>query len=309
MAKVTVVILSYNRENYLKDCLESVLAQSFQDFEVIIFDNHSDYDIKKLIDSFTDHRIKLTINKTNLGALNNLNQALIYNYNTPYFIVFYDDDTMHPDLLSQEVALLDSHQDMLFAITGLNSIEDDNLMLNFSKIKNKSEVFIFSDYVDLVRLLLGHFSFCFDSIMFRSGISEEIISLDKRFFKWADRPYFIELAKKGKVGVIVEKLVNFRVHSGSSSQANHVGKFSYFIILYNYYRECLPQPLSRDDEKLFYSWSTNNLILAISWFSPNIKSYIKLFKQCRIENLFKFRYLNIRGLYYALIVMKIFLIK
>ncbi len=308
MSKVTVAIPTYNRAEYLKECLRSVLQQSFQDFEIIIFDNCSDYDVSGLVKSFNDPKIKLLINNSNIGHLFNLNKILQYKFISPYVIVFHDDDTMHPELLAKEVALLEANPGAVFAVTGLQGIRNKNPMLIFQKIKDNTTL-IFQNYADLVRLLLKHFDFCFDSIMYRSSVLSPIVDYDKKFFRWSDRPYFIDIAKRGTVAVVKAKLVNYRVHPGQGSQTEHSGEFAYFINLYNYYKICLPQPLSKQDTKLFYKWSTNNLILAISWFSPDVKTYFKLFKQCRVEGLFKWRYFNIRGLYYSLLVIKGFLFK
>lgn len=306
MPKVTVAIPTYNRENYLRECLKSILQQSFHDFEVVIFDNRSDYDIKKLVEEFNDPRIQILINETNIGRVNNLNQVFQYKYKSSYVIIFHDDDTMHPNLLEKEVSLLDENKDVVFVITDLNSIERHDLMLKFPKVTKKHKVSIFSDYTDLVRLLLRHFGFCFDSIMYRTStlVFSDLNDYGKTFFKWNDRPYFIDKAKNGSSAVIYEKLVNYRVHSGQDSQEEHADKFNYFLNLYNYYRECLPQPLSKSDKKLFYSWSTNNLILLCSSFATNFKEYFKVLKRSQENGLFKLWHLNIRGLYYALIVVR-----
>ena len=304
MAKVTVAIPTYNRQEYLRECLQSVLQQSFQDFEVIIFDNHSDYDILGLVDSFADPRIKVLSNEVNIGAIQNMNLAFTYQYATPYAVVFHDDDAMHPDLLAKEVALLDSDKDMVFVVTDLNGVRSNDQMLDFAKIEDGDSVCVFPNYADLVRLLLKHVDFCFDSIMYRVSALNGIIEYGKRFIKWADRPFFIDIAKKGTVAVIREKLVNYRVHVGQSSQEEHGKAFSYFSDLYNYYKESLPQPLTESDKKLFYRWSTNNLILAITWFSSDMKAYFKLLKRCREINLFKFKYINMRGVYYFFLAIK-----
>ncbi|MEI6378641.1 MAG: glycosyltransferase family 2 protein [Candidatus Falkowbacteria bacterium] len=304
MAKVTVAIPTYNREAYLKDCIQSILQQSFQDFEVIVFDNHSDFDTKRLVQSFNDSRIKLLINSENIGGIANLDQAFCYKYATPYVIVFHDDDVMHPDLLLKEVALLDNNENIVFVVTDLHEAKIDGSVFEFPEVKNNKSTLIFSDYTDLVRLLLKHFGFCFDSIMYRTFALNGIVEYSKRFNKWCDRPFFIDIAKKGMVAVIREGLVNYRVHNGQDSMAEHSAEFNYFINVYNYYKACLPQPLTKADKRLFHRWSTNNLILLIASFSSGASTYFKLLKQCYEMDLFKPSYINIRGVYYIILVVK-----
>ena len=108
MSLLTIAIPTYNRENYLRDCLKSILVQTFTDFEIIIFDNHSDYNIVSLIDEFNDSRITLSQNETNIGNVGNFNKIFNFKYDSKYLIVFHDDDTMHPKLLQKEIDVLES---------------------------------------------------------------------------------------------------------------------------------------------------------------------------------------------------------
>ena len=121
-----------------------------------------------------------------------------------------------------------------------------------------------------------------------------------RFFKWSDRPYLIELNKKGEAGIIKEKLVNYRIHQSQDSQAEAQDKADYLFNLFLFYKENLLQPLSKEDKKLFYSFSTNNLILSAFSFSKNWQEYKKFLKEAKEKDVFDLRYLNPRGVYYFL---------
>jgi len=309
MTKVTIAIPTYNREDYLRTCLQSILRQTFQDFTIIIFDNHSNYDLENLVNQFHDTRITICASSKNVGQKNNFDRIYNHKFHSPYLIIFHDDDAMHPTLLSKQVALLDDDEGMVFVATGLQTVRDGDLMNNF--IKSGDKIITCRDYRDFVRVILRHFDLCFDSVMYRIDriTFADITTYDHKFSKWSDRPYLIDIAKMGKVAVIDERLINYRIHSGQDSRQERPDKFSYLINLYNYYRECLPLPSSGYDKKLFYRWSTNNLILAISWFSSNWREYFKLWRQCLAVDLFRIRYFNIRGLYYAILVIKSFLNK
>ena len=64
------------------------------------------------------------------------------------------------------------------------------------------------------------------------------------------------------------------------------------------------QPLSKKDKKLFYSFSTNHLILSGLYFSKNWKEYKEFLKKAKTKDIFKLQYLNLRGIYYFLKVLK-----
>ncbi|MGA2667284.1 MAG: glycosyltransferase family 2 protein [Ignavibacteria bacterium] len=76
---VSVIILNYNGRKYLKDCLTSVLAQSYSEFEIIFFDNaSSDGSAEFLTETFSDQRIKIIESKENLSFAGGNNEAIKY---------------------------------------------------------------------------------------------------------------------------------------------------------------------------------------------------------------------------------------
>jgi glycosyltransferase involved in cell wall biosynthesis len=304
---VTVAIPTYNREKYLKEAIESVLAQSFQDFEIIIFDNHSNYDIKRLISSFGDSRISLNSNSENIGGAGNFQKVFNHKFSSDYVIVFHDDDTMHPELLQTEVDILEKDKNIVLVGTDLLFVADDNLMSEFKNLKVKKDTRIFRDAADLVRLILRDFDLCFDSVMYRADRLEDSAPYQERFFKWADRPLVITIAKKGECAIINEKLVNYRIHSGQDSQSSATSEQNYLFNLFKFYRDNLPQPLLKEDKRLFHYFSTSQVILSGLGFSNNFQEYCGFLRLSKKEGLFNFKYLNIRGLYYFFKVLKRFL--
>lgn len=75
--QISIIILNYNGKQFLKDCFESVLAQSYPDFEIIFFDNASiDGSIEFVKENFTDSRIKIISSPQNLGFAGGNNEAL-----------------------------------------------------------------------------------------------------------------------------------------------------------------------------------------------------------------------------------------
>lgn len=70
--KISIVTASYNYENYIKETIKSVLNQTYQDWELIIIDDCSSDNSVNVIKSFQDDRIKLFVNKQNLGLAKTL---------------------------------------------------------------------------------------------------------------------------------------------------------------------------------------------------------------------------------------------
>lgn len=102
---ISVCIPSYNNEDFVGATLESVLRQTCADFEIVITDDHSSDSTVSVISSFTDPRIRLVRNETNLGMGANWNKALSLAQGE-YVKVLCGDDVLYPDCLRQQVSIL-----------------------------------------------------------------------------------------------------------------------------------------------------------------------------------------------------------
>ena len=298
MPKVTIAIPTYNRKTYLAECIKSILNQTFKDFQIIVFDNCSDYNIAMFLKEFNDDRIILLRSKENISIPENFGRIFTYKFFSDYLVIFHDDDVMHPLLLEKEVNILDKHKDVVFVGTNLRPVKNHKEMFSFSEINSGESFYLCKKPADLVRLILKGFNLCFDSVMYRTSILEDNRPLDKKFFKWFDRPYLIELAKNGSVGIIDDKLVNYRLHESQDSQAGSLDKIDCVFNLFLFYKEKLIKPLSKEDKKLFYSFATNNLILFGFSFLKSWQEYGNFLKKVRRrKDIFDLRYLTPGGIY------------
>lgn len=91
--QVSIIILNYNGKQYLKDCLSSVLSQTYADLEIILFDNGSaDGSIEFVKNEFADGRLKIAASKVNLGFAGGNNEAMKHCAND--LIVLLNNDTV-----------------------------------------------------------------------------------------------------------------------------------------------------------------------------------------------------------------------
>lgn len=100
--KFSIAIPAYKKV-YFQECIESILSQTYDNFELIIVDDHSPEDLKSVISSFTDSRIRYYRNETNCGAINvvdNWNKCLDY-ATGDYIICMGDDDKLLPNCLEE----------------------------------------------------------------------------------------------------------------------------------------------------------------------------------------------------------------
>ena len=125
--KFSIIIPAY-KINYLKEAIESVVNQTFEDFELLIFDDCSPHDIKSLANEFlADKRVRYFRNKSNYGAerlVDNWNNALSY-CKGDYVICMGDDDRLTPNSLEIYADLISKYPE-ISVFHGQTEIIDEN---------------------------------------------------------------------------------------------------------------------------------------------------------------------------------------
>lgn len=111
MAKVTVLMPTYNVTPYVKEAIASVLRQTYRDFELLVIDDCSTDNTVSLVRSIDDPRIRIVQNEKNLGLAENLNRGLSH-ITTEYVARMDGDDIAEPFWLEREVTILDSHPEI-----------------------------------------------------------------------------------------------------------------------------------------------------------------------------------------------------
>lgn len=99
------------KAKFLKECIDSILAQTYTDFELIIVNDASPENVDEIVHQYSDNRIQYYVNKKNNGAehvVDNWNKCLSYAKGN-YFILMGDDDKMEPEYLDEFTKLIDKH--------------------------------------------------------------------------------------------------------------------------------------------------------------------------------------------------------
>ena len=211
MARVTVLMPVYNAERYLRPALDSILAQTFSDFEFLIINDGSSDGSRKVIESYTDPRIKLVDNPSNMGLARTLNRGL--GMATGELIARQDaDDVSCPDRLRQQVECLDSHPETALVGTQTRIIDENGRPSGLRHYDRCCEY-------ESIRwdLLFGN-SFTHTSVMFRRKIVvDEMGGYDETFMYEQDYDLWSRVACRYRVTNIPLVLVDYRIHPVSMS--------------------------------------------------------------------------------------------
>lgn len=120
----SICIPTYNRANYLKRCIDSVIAGGESNIEILVQDNDSEDNTQEVIQSYSDKRIKYEKNASNVGLVNNF--FLVHQRITgKYSLLITDDDMLLPGSLLKIKPILEKHQPEIFK-TSLIRINDQH---------------------------------------------------------------------------------------------------------------------------------------------------------------------------------------
>lgn len=221
--RVSIGMPLYNAERYLEETLDSILAQTFTDFELIISDNASTDSTDEICRRYaaTDSRIRYSRNARNMGAAFNYNLTFEL-ASGAYFRHNAYDDTLAPAYLERCVAVLDDEPDVVLVYPLTLFIDENgqphpdgkfqrcNLNLRMNAPHERLRAFIDSG---------GPYSMC-DPVfgLFRASALRQTPVLGN--FISADAILLAEIALHGKIAEIPEVLFYERFHPGGSVLAN-----------------------------------------------------------------------------------------
>ena len=111
MAKITVLMPTYNVASYVKEAIESVLQQTYSDLELLVMDDCSTDNTVEVVQSILDPRLRIEQNERNLGLADNLNRGLSL-IHTELVARMDGDDIAEPNWLEEGVSVLDRHPEI-----------------------------------------------------------------------------------------------------------------------------------------------------------------------------------------------------
>jgi glycosyltransferase involved in cell wall biosynthesis/adenylate kinase family enzyme len=235
MPKVSVLIPAYQAEDTIAKAIESVIAQTFQDFELIIVDDASTdntYDIALNYKLTYDH-LPITVirNDHNLGMAANWNRCL-QAANGDFVIKLDADDVFMPNILDEEVSYLEKHPDLVWVCADPAYINqfDEPIDFELGEIPTWFGGERTIDGMELLERIIRRGNFiCSSSVMFRRSIIEDAGPFNPRVIHTADMEMWLRLACFAKVGRIPKPLLYYRVSDTSlTSQVLRNYKGSYY---------------------------------------------------------------------------------
>ncbi len=202
MSSVSICIPAYQQPYMLKRCLDSILAQSFTDYEVIITDDSPDQSVKNVVSSYCDSRINYIKNSKRLGAPENWNESIRQATSRYIKIMHHDDWFSSSESLFAFVKALDDNPEAVLAFSDSQNYDASESPRNVSRPTNKQ----LSQLRNTPHcLFLGNFIGAPSATIFRSRSSP---TFNKQLIWLVDVSFYIDiLSGKGKAVYIPNSLV------------------------------------------------------------------------------------------------------
>jgi glycosyltransferase involved in cell wall biosynthesis len=202
---VSICLVTYNRANLLPATIDSLLNQTFQDFELIISDDCSTDNTEEICREYArrDSRIKYRRNAKNLGMPGNLNASL-QAANGIYLANLHDGDVYRPDLIECWKNALDCHPTAGFVFNAYQVVYPDGKPMTYRE-----------DYESLIEghqlgyRLLSQWSSCvFGTVMARREVYEQLGWFDPQFGNYSDVDMWMRIARDYDVAYVNAPLMD-----------------------------------------------------------------------------------------------------
>lgn len=218
--KVSVVVKSYNHAPYVHQTIQSVLDQSFQDFEIVVTDDSSTDGTPDIVRNFQDKRIKLEVLSRNNGISIAMNSVLA-RAKGKYIAILNSDDYALPGRLKRQVTFLEDRPDVS-ALFGLPLAVDENG--NMTKLFNDFDRPL--SFPDFNRATwLNSFFFrgnclCAPTAMIRRSVYKRVGNYDPRLTNLQDLDMWIRMLKSGhNIFLLPEQFTAFRIRNDAKNMS------------------------------------------------------------------------------------------
>jgi glycosyltransferase involved in cell wall biosynthesis len=280
--KVSVLMPSYNYARYLSESIESVLAQTHSDLELIITDDCSTDSSREIAESWSrrDNRVIPVLHKVNGGLAVARNSALAVS--TGSFIALCDaDDIWLPEKLAVQLQSFENRPEVGLAHSDTIIIDSDGRPTGqrFSQMIHKKNQ---KTSGDLFEELCERNFLCVPTVMFRREALEYAGGFDSSLRSLEDWVCFTKIARKYQFQYSAEPLAQYRIH-GASLSRNSKGMAQNRIVALRLLMNAFPEIRPQLKAKMFYTLGSNYLETgdfraALSAFSGSVRMDMAQFR-------------------------------
>lgn len=213
--KVSILITAYNSGRFILDAINSVLTQTYSDWEIVLINDGSTDDTEKIIDKVinSDNRIRYFRNGKNMGFISSLNKGLKLSRGELIARLDSDDIWLDRRKLEKQVNYLSKHVDAVLIGTWGHRI--DQVSKKIANIKYPS-----SDK-DIRNYIMIENCFLHSSVVFRKDLILRVGGYDEEFKSAEDYALWLKIGKSGKMHNLPDYMVGYRMNNSGISMTRY----------------------------------------------------------------------------------------
>jgi glycosyltransferase involved in cell wall biosynthesis len=217
---VSIIMGVYNAELFLHETINSILVQSHTNFELVIINDKSTDGSMDIISSFSDKRIRVFTNDSNLGLSASLNKAIAY-CKGKYFLRMDADDICFPNRVSEQVNFMENNPLIGISGTSYTYIGNTNLLTRF-----KVERALLNTEHIKARLIFGT-ALLHPSVIFRGSLIRKLDYVYDESYRTAqDYELWTRLILSINISNLDKPLLKYRLSNSQSTVTSNVERYS-----------------------------------------------------------------------------------
>ena len=214
--KVSVITVSYNREAFIREAMDSVLAQSYQDWELLVIDDASTDNTEQVVAEYAvkDPRIQYHKNNHNLGIAKTRNRGIKLSKGQYIAPLDSDDVWLDKNKLQKQVEFLDINKDYCMLGGGIMHIDEHSVQIK--KV-------LFPVYDSLIRKIILQFNpFPQSTLLYRKEVAVACGGYSTDFIICDDYDLWLKMGLKAKFTNIPQVLAGYRVHGANITRTKRL---------------------------------------------------------------------------------------
>lgn len=263
--KISVILPVHNGEKYVYEAVQSILNQSFKDFELLVINDASTDNTLSIIESFSDSRLKL-INIDKQTSLADVLNIGISQSICKYIARMDADDISEPSRLLLQYEFMEQNPDVVVSGGNITLIDAKGVIIGNRKYKLKDS--------DLRKNIFIFSPFAHPATIIRKEALLKVNGYTKGLSKVEDIDLWFRISKEGMFANINEYILKYRVLNTSQSLSN---VRDHFKLTYNLRKKIINEGIYKIDLRQYILLEIQNIIVNISKILPDTW-FMKLFE-------------------------------
>lgn len=205
---VSVLIPTYNSEKYIKDTLEGILNQTYDNLEIVVIDDASTDKTLDIVRKYTDKRIKLFLNNKNLGISGNMNKGIKLS-NGKYLAIMDADDWSYPYRIEQQVNLMEDNPKVVLCSGYMDICDEDLNFINTRSYPTTDK--------NIRKAIVRYDPISHPASMWRVSKLIKTSLYNKNFPICRDYDLIVRISEFGEFQNISKSLIKYRVRKDSET--------------------------------------------------------------------------------------------